>query len=278
MAAITPQMVKELREKTMAGMTDCKKALQDADGDFAKAEKILKEKGLANAAKRADRASNEGKVFSLVQGDKLVILELACETDFVSKNERFIALGNKLCQIILEKNLAAVTDELKTLVDEEVIVLKERFEIKRFETVNLDNNTIHAYYSHNDGMIGVVVLGKTGKHDDSVKAYLRDVAMHVAAMSPLYLNRDSVDAAYLAEISEIITKKAEEDVKGKPENIAKNIIKGKIDKQLAEIILFEQSFVKEPALTIAKKTAEVAKVTDSGLEITRYIAYRVGGA
>jgi elongation factor Ts len=279
MANVTPEMVKELRSRSGAGMSDCKKALVEAEGDFAKAEKILKEKGLASAAKRADRATSEGKVFFLAKGSKAVILELTCETDFVAKTDQFNEIGGKLCETIIDKGLTSVTDELETMVKEAVIVLKENMTVKHFKVFDLGAGTAFAYYSHNDGLIGVLVTAQVsgGKQDDeAVKAFLRDVAMHIAAFSPLYLNRESVDAAYIAEQEEILVKQTE--ALGKPAEIAKNIAKGKLNKHLSEVVLLEQGFVKEPNVTVAKKAEEVGKSIGAELKITGYVNYKVGQA
>ena len=280
MAKITPEDVKKLRQKTDAGMLDCKKALEEADGDFAKAERILKEKGLASAGKRMDRATSEGSAFCVVQSDKAVILEIGCETDFVSKTDQFKALGENLGKTILEKNLQEANDELLLPLKEAVAVLKENLTLKRFKVFPLSSDETVSTYLHNGGQIGVMVKAKAGnlKDNDAVKAFLFDCAMHIAAMGPLYLNKDSVTPEYIKEQEEIFVKKTALDEKtaSKPENVRANIAKGMLNKHLSEICFMEQAFVKDPSMTVAQKMAAVAKEAGGNISIEDFACYRVG--
>ncbi|MGL4525170.1 MAG: translation elongation factor Ts [Spirochaetia bacterium] len=279
--AITPEDVKKLRQKTDAGMLDCKKALEEAGGDFTKAERILKEKGLASAGKRMDRATSEGGSFVVIHPDKAVILEIGCETDFVSKTDQFKALGQALGQTIIEKNLTQTNDDLLLPLKEAVAVLKENLILKRFQVLPLAPDETVAHYLHNGGQIGVLIKAKVsdGKKDDTnIKTFLVDCAMHCAAMSPSYLSRSHVAATYIEEQQGIFEKKTQIDEKtaSKPENVRKNIAQGMLSKHLAEICLMEQAFVKDPALTVEKKMQAIAKDAGCSLEITDFVCYRVG--
>ena len=157
MADVKPADVKKLRDKTGAGMLDCKKALVEAEGDFAKAEKLLKEQGLAAAEKRSDRATNEGRVFTKIENGKAGIIELACETDFVARNENFINAGTELLDSIVEGNLNTLTPELEENVKLVISRIKENISIKRFKTYELAENEFCMDYIHGDGGIGVLV-------------------------------------------------------------------------------------------------------------------------
>ncbi len=280
MAKITPEDVKKLRQKTDAGMLDCKKALEEAEGDFAKAERILKEKGLASAGKRMDRATSEGSAFCIVQNDKAVILEIGCETDFVSKTDQFKALGENLGKTILEKNLQEANDELLLPLKEAVAVLKENLTLKRFKVFSLASDETVSTYLHNGGQIGVMLKAKVGnlKDNAAVKTFLFDCAMHIAAMGPLYLNKESVTPAYIKEQEEIFVKKTALDEKtaGKPENVRANIAKGMLNKHLSEICFMEQAFVKDPSMSVAQKMAAVAKEAGGNISIEDFACYRVG--
>jgi elongation factor Ts len=270
--------VKKLREKTGAGMLDCKKALTEAQGDFAGAEKILKELGLAAAAKRSGRATNEGRIFTAV-GDKLAVaVELACETDFVARNQDFIALGKDIADTILSKGLTETNPELEEKIQVAVGKIKENMSLKRFKTLSIEDNEMVRDYIHGEGNIGVIVKLKADKAEilekDVVKEFAFDCALHVAAFKPLFLNRDAVDAAYKQEQEEIFRKQAES--LEKPANVLDGIIKGKMNKHFSEICLLDQGFVKEEKKSVSAKLKEVAKEAGGSLEITDYVYYKVG--
>jgi len=243
---ITADIVKKLRDATGAGMMDCKKALVKAEGDFAQAEKLLKEMGLAAVAKRSGRATNNGRVFTLVQADKAVILEMACETDFVARNADFVKLGNELCQDVLAKGYTAVVPELEVKVQE---LIRPRFGL-----VDIPKNAMVAHYVHGEGSLGVVVLVQADKADafknESAKGFAFDCALHVAAFTPRFLSSKDVDAPYIKEQTEIFT--AQTLALGKPEKVVPGIVQGKLNKHYSEVCFLQQPFVKDDTRSVEK--------------------------
>jgi elongation factor Ts len=276
--SISAQDVKKLREMTGAGMMDCKKALTEANGDFSKAERILKELGLAAAAKRSDRETNEGRVFTKIAGDKAVILELACETDFVARNKDFEALGNDLVSYILENNVREMNDEITGKTAAAVATIKENINVSRFELIDLGENQYAIDYIHGDGILGVLVKFQADSaatiSAEAVKEFSFDIALHIAAFAPLYLDKDAIEPAYIKEQEEIFTKQAEN--MDKPANVIQGIVKGKLNKHLSEICLLNQGFVKEDKVPVEKKMAEVAKSVNGSLNIEKFWYYRIG--
>jgi len=270
--------VKKLRDKTGAGMLDCKKALKEADGDFSEAEKILKELGLAAAAKRSGRATNEGRIFTRVGDSTAVAVEISCETDFVARNQDFIKLGNDIASTIIEKGLTEKTAELDEKVKDTISTIKENMELKRFITLPIAADEMVSEYVHGEGSIGVLVKMKADSADvlknDQVKEFAFDCALHIAAFNPLYLSRDRVDAAYTQEQEAIFRKQAEN--LGKPEKVMEGIVKGKLNKHYSEICLLDQGFVKEEKKSVAQKMKEVASQAGGKLEIVDFIYYKVG--
>ena len=272
--------VKTLREKTGAGMMDCKKALQEAQGDFRKAERILKELGLAAAAKRAGRATNQGRVFSQLADGLGVLLELTCETDFVAKNKDFLALGRKLTGIALAKGQAAKAEDFEGPVKEAVGIIKDNMEVRRFGLLASGPQELVLDYIHGEGRLGVLVKVALSSAElaknPRVKEVAFDLALHTAAFAPLYLSRDRVPKEYLAEQEAIFLKQAES--LGKPEKVLKGIAQGKLNKHLAEICLLEQGFVKDPNLKVAKVLEDLAKEVGGEMTISDYLYYKVGEA
>jgi elongation factor Ts len=270
--------VKRLRDKTGAGMLDCKKALNEANGDFAEAEKKLKEMGLAAAAKRSGRATNEGRIFTRVGEKKAAILELACETDFVARNADFIELGKNLLETIIEKDLEEVNDELNEMVKDTISTIKENMTLKRFRTLEIGGNELVSEYVHGEGAIGVLVKIKADSAEtlakEQVKQFAFDTALHIAAFNPLYLDQDSVDDQYRKDQESIFRKQAES--LGKPEKVMEGIIKGKLNKHFSEICLLDQGFVKEEKTSVAKVMKNIAKEVGGELSITDFAYFRVG--
>ena len=270
--------VKRLRDKTGAGMLDCKKALNEANGDFAEAEKKLKEMGLAAAAKRSGRATNEGRIFTRVGEKKAAILELACETDFVARNADFIELGKNLLETIIEKDLEEVNDELNEMVKDTISTIKENMTLKRFRTLEIGGNELVSEYVHGEGAIGVLVKIKADSAEtlakEQVKQFAFDTALHIAAFNPLYLDQDSVDDQYRKDQEAIFRKQAES--LGKPEKVMEGIIKGKLKKHFSEICLLDQGFVKEEKTSVAKVMKNIAKEVGGELSITDFAYFRVG--
>jgi len=275
---VTASDVKKLRDKTGAGMLDCKKALVEAGGDFAKAEKILKELGLAAAAKRSGRATNEGRVFSRVTDRAAGLLELSCETDFVARNEDFIKFGNDLVATVIDKNLAEETEELKTQVAEVISRIKENITLRRFKILPISEGETVVDYIHGEGSIGVLVKMSADRPailaDERVRNLAFDIALHVAAYNPAYLSKETVDPGYLKEQEEIFTKQAQS--LGKPENVLVGIVKGKINKHLSEICLLQQAFVKDDKQSVSQVLDKISKEVDGTIRITDFLYYRVG--
>lgn len=275
---IKPLDVKKLRDLTGAGMGDCKKALMEAECDFDKAVKILKEKGLAAAAKRSERATKEGKIFTVIKDGKAVILELSCETDFVARNEKFIELGNVIADEILAAGSADITEKLQTMVKEAIATIKENMALARYTVLDIAENEYAINYVHGVGNIGVLVKfkadDKAAFENDAVKTFAFDCALHIAAFNPVALSADKVDPKYIKEQEEIFTKQAEG--LDKPANVIAGIIKGKLNKHLAEICFIEQPFVKDDKKKVSQVLAETAKAAGVKLEIVEYVYYRLG--
>jgi len=259
-------------------MMDCKKALIEANGDFAQAEKILRELGLAAADKRSGKAANEGRIFTKV-GEKLAgILEFSCETDFVARNEEFIEAGEKMLDIVIEKELSEPTEEIQTVVDDTRSSIKENISLKRFDTMAVGPNDVVAEYVHGEGKIGVLVKVTVDKpelkQNESVREFAFDMALHVAAYNPGFLTRDAVDSGYLAEQEAIFKKQAES--LDKPEKVLQGIIKGKLNKHLGEVVLVEQGFVKEEKTKVADFAKKVGSEAGGTVTVSDYRYYRVG--
>ena len=278
--AITAEVVKKLRDITGAGMMDCKKALTQSNGDFAAAEKILKEMGLAAVAKRQDRATNNGRVFVKVGKDKAVMVELSCETDFVASNDQFAELGNNICAVALEKGYSEINEELEGMVTDLITIIKENMALKQLHVFDIGENEFASTYVHGNGALAVLVMFKSDDKkifdNDSVKEFANDCALHVAAFTPSYLNTDAVDADYIKEQTEIFTAQAEK--LGKPAKVIEGIVKGKLNKHLSEICFLQQPFVKDDSMSVEKKANEVGKAAGASLEIVNYAFLRAGAA
>ncbi|MDC7246406.1 MAG: translation elongation factor Ts [Sphaerochaetaceae bacterium] len=276
--AISAKIVKELRDATGAGMMDCKKALVESDGDFAKAEKILKEMGLAAVAKRAGRATNNGRAFTAIRDGKAVILEMACETDFVARNVDFIALGEQLCNDIIDNGYTEICPELENQVQGLITKIKENMSLKRFEVFDVDSSTLASAYIHGEGTLATLVLLTSTDAEaigkDEVKELSNDLALHVAAFNPLYLDKSDVDEAYVNENKEIFTKQALS--LGKPEKVVAGIVQGKLNKHFTEICFMQQAFVKDDSMSVEKVLQKVSKEVGATLKVVSYTCYKVG--
>jgi elongation factor Ts len=282
MAAISAADVKRLREKTGAGMMECKNALVETDGDFDKAEKLLKEKGLAAVEKRSDRATNEGKVFVKIQGSTAVLVELATETDFVARNPEFIVLGGVIADRVLEKSYTDVNEELSGMVTDLATKIRENMGLKRIQVVKAEANEGLADYIHGDGNIGVVVKLAVSKPEvlaqEAFKELAHGLAMHIAWANPLVIDRNKLDAAFVAEQEEIFRKQMEidESLKGKPAAALDNILKGKVSKYLKSLCLLDQGYVKDEKFTVAQVLADRGKEFGATLTISGYVYFKVG--
>lgn len=276
--AISASDVKKLRDITGAGMMDCKKALNDANGDMAQAEKILKEMGLAAVAKRQDRATENGRVFTAVKGDKAVLLELSCETDFVAKNDQFKKLGEDMCDVVLTKGYTEINDELKDMVAGLIAIIKENMAVKRLQVVSIPANGYAATYVHGEGAVAVVVVFTSDKAEafeaDAVKEFTHDCALHVAAFKPQFLKPSVVSKDFEEEQLSIFRKQVES--MDKPEKVKEGIVRGKLNKLYSEICFLNQPFVKDDTMSVEKKMAEVGKSAGAKLEIVSCDYFQAG--
>lgn len=249
--AVTPQLIKELREMTSSGMMDCKKALEATDGNIDEAVVWLRENGLAKAAKKADRVAAEGVAFAKSNGKKGIIFEINSETDFVSKNEKFMTLVSEIGDALLASSAQTLEEALKVklksgeTVEEACInataTIGEKIQVRRFNVVEGD---VLAVYNHANSRISVLLKFEGNIAADD--AY--NLSMHVAAMAPKYLSKDEVPDEFKETEMHIIRETT--DLTGKPENIAEGILQGKLSKRLAEVTLLEQGFVMDEKLKV----------------------------
>jgi len=291
MAAITASMVKELREISGAGMMDCKKALAETDGDFDKAMEYLREKGLATAQKKAGRIAAEGIVMTTVinDGKTAAIVEVNAETDFVAKNDVFQTFVAEVCDQIVNSNASDVEalKEEKWALDVSMTVgeklaamiakIGENMNIRRFEKVTTDGLVVS--YIHAGGKIGVLVEADTDGSGAQVEECLKNVAMQVAAMNPKYVSTADVSEEYKAHELEILVAQAKNDPKNasKPDNIIEKMVQGRLAKELKEVCLLEQEYVKaENKESVAQYVASVAKAAGCNLAIKNFVRFETG--
>ena len=281
--AITAADVKALRERTGAGPAECKNVLTETNGDFEAAVKLLKEKGLAAAAKRADRATNQGRIAVKAADGKAVLVELVTETDFVARNPEFIALADEIAQRALEKDIQEPTGELNGLVKDLATKIRENMSLKRLKYVAAGAGEIIASYIHGDGAIGVVVTLGADKAEalktKEAADFAFSLAMHVAAFNPQAVSKDAIDPAIIKEQEEIFAKQmaADEKLQGKPKNVLEDILKRKINKFLADLSFVDQNYVKDDKMTVAKALEETGKKIGAKLSIKNFVYFRVGG-
>lgn len=276
--AVSTADIKKLREKTGAGMLDCRKALVEADGDLAGAEKIIKEWGKAVAQKRVGKATKEGRVFTKILDKSAGICEISCETDFVVRNKEFIQMGDDVVNAVAEKGLSEVTDDLKEKVEEAISKIKENMSLRRVASMTIAENEYVHDYIHGEGKIGILIKLKLEnaqlKDKDEVKEFANDCALHAAAFNPAYLSQDKVDDAYLKEQEEIFTVQAKNT--GKPDNIVQGIAKGKLKKHLAQICFLDQPFVKNDKISVSQAAAETSKAAGGKIELIDYMYFQTG--
>ena len=289
MAQVTAAMVKDLRERTNAGMMDCKKALLASNGDMEKAIDWLREKGLAQAAKKAGRVAAEGVVTSYVTecGCTGVLVEVNCETDFVAKTDNFLAFANNVAKHIAKCDPADVDalmaqpfvdDPSKTisdLVSEATVAIGEKISVRRF--VRYKTEGVVSAYIHMGGKVGVLVeigTDEAGRDNADIAAFAHDVALQIAAAKPEAVSREEVDTEKLEREREIQRAKAIES--GKPEKIVDRIVDGQIEKYYKEVVLLDQAFVKDSDKDIKGLMAEVAKKAGSPVRILRFARFERG--
>lgn len=273
MAQITASLVKELRERTGAGMMDCKKALTQTDGNIEAAIDYLRENGIAKAAKKADRIAAEGLSYIEVKGNKAVILEINSETDFVAKNEKFVALVKNVANAILAAEPKSLEEALQVqaeggtveaVINEGIATIGEKLSLRRFEVVSKTDADAFGAYSHMGGRIGVLTLVEGSTDEQAAK----DVAMHIAALAPRYLDESEVPADVLEHEKKVLTEQALNE--GKPANIVEKMIVGRINKFLEEITVVKQKFVKDDSFTVEKFVAS------KGGKLAKFVRYEVG--
>ncbi|WOV85306.1 translation elongation factor Ts [Sporosarcina jeotgali] len=272
--AVTAQMVKELREKTGAGMMDCKKALTEVNGDMDAALDFLREKGLSSAAKKADRIAAEGTTTIEVSGNEAIILEINAETDFVAKNEGFQTLVKEISAHLLKTKPESVEAALTTTMDNGLVVadyisnaiakIGEKISLRRFEIRTKTDNDAFGAYLHMGGRISVLTVLEGSTDDEAAK----DVAMHIAAMNPKYVSHDQISEEEVEHERKILTEQALNE--GKPENIVAKMVEGRLRKYFEEICVLDQPFVKNSD----QKVGEF--VTSTGGKLTEFIRYEVG--
>jgi len=285
MADISAQLVKELREMTGAKMMDCKKALVETDGNIDKAVEFLREKGLADAAKKSGRVAAEGIVKTYITEDKKAgaVLEFNCETDFVAINEEFVAFADKLAKIVGETSVATVEELLNEKIEGETTVseslkaliakLGENMSVRRFTKFSIANGLVKSYI-HGGGRIGVLVEVACDKDSEVVDEVAKEVCMQIAAANPLFLSKDEVDTESMEKEKEIYRVQALNE--GKPENIVEKMVVGRIQKYFKEVCLLEQPWVKENDKSIIKFIEEKSKEVGSPIKVTRFVRYERG--
>ncbi|MGG3561790.1 translation elongation factor Ts [Neobacillus rhizosphaerae] len=272
--AVTAQMVKELREKTGAGMMDCKKALTETDGDMEKAIDFLREKGIAKAANKADRIAAEGLTSILVDGNEAVILEVNSETDFVAKNEAFQALVKEIAEHLLKnkpttveeasaqtmENGATVADHINAAIAK----IGEKLSLRRFTVVSKTDNDAFGAYLHMGGRISVLTVLEGTTDADAAK----DISMHIAALKPKYVSRDQVSQEEVERERQVLTQQALNE--GKPENIVAKMVEGRLGKYFEDVCVLDQTFVKNPDQKVRQF------VESKGATVREFIRYEVG--
>lgn len=272
--AVTAQMVKELREKTGAGMMDCKKALTETNGDMDKAIDFLREKGISKAAKKADRIAAEGLTSIITDGNDAVILEVNAETDFVAKNEGFQTLVNELAFHLLKNKPETVEAALTQTMDNGATVadhinaaiakIGEKLTLRRFTIVSKTDNDAFGAYIHMGGRISVLTVFEGSTDAEAAK----DVAMHIAALNPKYVSRDQVSQEAVEHERQVLTQQALNE--GKPENIVAKMVEGRLGKFFEEVCALEQAFVKNPDQKVRQF------VESKGAKLREFIRYEVG--
>ena len=289
MAAVTAAMVKELREMTGAGMMDCKKALAATEGDMDKALEFLRENGIAKAAKKASRIAAEGIVKVLVEGKKAAMVEVNSETDFVAKNADFNAYVDAVVAQVLNTNAKDVDeflaekwskDESKTVADElasQIAIIGENLKIRRFAKMEAEDGFVSSYI-HMGGKIGVLVQVETDVVNSAIEEMAKNVAMQAAALKPLYTSRDEVDADFIEKETEILTAAAKNEKPDADDKIIAGMVKGRVNKELKEICLLDQIYVKseDGKQTVANYIAQVAKENGANITIKGFARFENG--
>ena len=287
MSNITANLVKELREKTSAGMMDCKKALVEMNGDFDAAVDWLRKKGHASAAKRSDRVASEGLVALSVREKQGVIIELNSETDFVARNEKFQALLNELVNMaydipsieeLLSSNYSSSGRTVEEEITENAAVIGEKISLRRLDKLSVDEGVVGSYVHNevykNAGKIGVLVSLESNADVQKLNSLAKQIAMHIAASNPEVLNIEDVNAVNLKKEKDIFREQFK--LSGKPDNIIDKMMEGRVKKYYQESVLVEQAFVIDNKTPIKDILANFAKENNAPVKITRFIRYSLG--
>ncbi|MFN3195015.1 MAG: translation elongation factor Ts [Chlorobiota bacterium] len=284
MSNITAQQVKELRDKTGAGMADCKKALVESGGDMEAAVDFLRKKGAASAEKRADKDTNEGLVTTKVadNGQAASIAQISCETDFVARNEEFVEFADSIASVVFEQEpqdkdtLLSAENNGKKVEDsynEILAKFSERIDVSKFEKVKTDGFIVD--YIHGGNKLGVLVEVSSSNINDESKALVRDIAMQVAAMNPGFVDRTTVTQDILDKEKELYKQQAAEE--GKPADIAERIAEGRINKFFKENCLVEQQFVKDGNMTVGDVLKQISENAGEDVKVNQFVRYSIGG-
>ena len=287
MADITPQMVKELRIKTDAGMMDCKKALMECDGDMDAAVKYLREKGIAKAAKKADREAKEGVVTTMVEGNDGIIFEINCETDFCSKGDRFRALVAEVGAALkasaaktLEEalNVAINGTTVEKYIAEQCAAIGENMKLRKFARYTLAGEGSIVSYIHMGGKVGVLLQVACGNaatvEAEAFQTMCKDITLHIAACAPKSVDSSSLDPAFVAEEQEIA--KAQLIAEGKPEALLEKILPGKLKALYKQSCLMSQEFVKDPSMSVEQLVANIGKGLGDSITIVSFERFQLG--
>lgn len=282
--AISAELVKQLREKTGAGMMDCKKALEETGGDFEKAVEFLRKKGAAVAAKRAERTANEGLIITRLSDDgkTAAIVEVNCETDFVARSDAFVELANQIANLVFSNEFQNLEELLNSqvngltvteLVNEAVGKIGEKIQVSRFKKIKTENGSI-VDYIHPGSKLGVLVISEYSKPVSSdFRTFARDIAMQVAAMRPMTISRELVDKSIIEKEIEIYKTQARNE--GKPEQVLERIAQGKLDKFFQEVCLLEQPFVKDGSKTVGELVKSYNETNSTDIAIKEFIRYHL---
>ncbi len=281
MAAISAQMVKELRDKTGAGMMDCKKALQENDGDVEKSLDWLRQKGIAKAAKKVGRATSEGLVTVAAAGSVTAMASVCCETDFVARGDQFTAFANSVSQLVLDKNPADVAALEAVLGDElqnQIAIIGENMTLGAFARYDVAATSAVGVYVHANNKLGVMVEIACGKAEsatsEAVTALAKNVAMQIAAANPIAVDPSTLDADVIEREREVYRQKATEE--GKPANILEKIVEGAVKKYYKEVCLLEQPFIRDDKKTIADVVREAGKEVGDEVKVVRFNRIQLG--
>lgn len=282
MANITPQDIKELRDMTGCGLKDCKSALEETNGNRDEAVKILREKGLAKAAKKAGRIAAEGIAKAMVRGNEGVVVEINCETDFCAKSDKFLDLVEKIANTILDNNAAdpdalmdctvsGTSEKMSEYLTNQIATLGENIKIRRFAKME---GTLIAYM-HDGGRLGTLVKIVTDKADDAeVLACGKNVALQVTALGAQYVSRETVPAEVISNEKEVQTKLVEQE--GKPANVAEKIVEGRLRKFYEEVCLLDQKYFKDDSMSVGKYVQSVEKAQGCSIKVDSFVRYERG--